>query len=69
MAKTYPKRELRSVALSTVVACAGCGGPTGVNERLLADGENYYHPGCAPADEAPVVHTLELSDDLKVKSE
>ena len=68
-AKTYPKKELRQVMLSTVIACAGCGQATGINERLLADGENYYHQRCAPTGEAPVVHTLELSDDLKVKSE
>ena len=67
--KTYPKKELRQTTLSTIVACAGCGQATGINERLLADNENYYHQKCAPTGEAPVVHTLELSDDLKVKSE
>lgn len=68
MAKTYPKRELTAVTLSTVVPCAGCGQPTGVHERLLTDGDGFYHRGCAPT-ETPVVHTLEIGDDLKIKSQ
>ena len=69
MSKNYPKNELTRITLSTVVPCAGCGGPTGVHESLLTDGDRFYHDGCIPTGKTPVVHTLELGDDLKIKSQ
>lgn len=69
--KTFIKKDLKRITLSTIILCATCVKPTKIHESLWTDDEeNYYHISCAPRtkDPTPVVHSLELSDGLGIES-
>ena len=72
--KTYPKRELLAINLSTIVKCAKCKRENAINESMLQDGDNYYHRECVSDDdkdkvEETKIYTVKINDDLSVKSE
>ena len=70
--KTYPKHELRKMELSTVIPCAKCGIPNGINETVYIDdlSGKVYHVGCQDDRVTETkIYDMTISEGLGVKSQ